>query len=193
MTKQCKLADISIKTYSGLTGKTKKDFGHGKAKYITYMNVHDNAVANFDGIDKIEIDTKQNEVIKNDLLFTVSSEVPEEVAYNSVWPFNDQNVYLNSFCFGIRPQLNKVNSFFLTYYLRSPQMRKTIFPLAQGISRFNISKKNILNLNIEIPGLEEQNDIYKTIRSVEYIIYSYQNKFNQLTTIKKFLLQKLFV
>lgn len=25
-------------TYTGLSGKTKEDFGHGEAKFITYMN-----------------------------------------------------------------------------------------------------------------------------------------------------------
>lgn len=71
--KQCKLGDISEKTYSGLSGKSKEDFGHGHARYITYLNVHDNAVADPEGIDKVEIDSKQNNVIQGDLLFTVSS------------------------------------------------------------------------------------------------------------------------
>ena len=191
--KQCKLGDISEKTYSGLSGKSKEDFGHGHARYITYLNVHDNAVADPEGIDKVEIDSKQNNVIQGDLLFTVSSEVPEEVALNSVWPIDSKNIYLNSFCFGLRPLSNKINSFFLTYYLRSPKMRKAVYPLAQGISRFNISKKNILKLDINIHKKTEQVAIYRSLKLIEDIIAIQQQKLTKINEIKKSLLQQMFI
>lgn len=157
------------------------------------MNVHDNAVADPEGIDKVEIDSKQNNVIQGDLLFTVSSEVPEEVALNSVWPIDSKNIYLNSFCFGLRPLSNKINSFFLTYYLRSPKMRKAVYPLAQGISRFNISKKNILKLDINIPKKTEQVAIYRSLKLIEDIIAIQQQKLTKINEIKKSLLQQMFI
>lgn len=190
---QHQLKEVIEKVYSGLTGKNKSDFGHGQAKYITYLNVHDNAIADPTGTEQIEIDSKQNTVNKNDLLFTISSEVPEEVAYNSVWPVDEDNVYLNSFCFGITPQEEIVNSFFLSYCLRSPKMRAAIYPLAQGISRFNISKKNLLKLNITIPALSEQEDIFKNLRLIERLVDLQRDYLYQLTTLKNFLLQKLFI
>lgn len=189
---QHKLGEVCEKTYSGLTGKNKQDFGHGKAKYVTYLNVHDNAIATTKGVDQVEIDPKQNEVVKGDLLFTVSSEVPEEVALNSVWPGTDNNVYLNSFCFGMRPMSKSVNSFFLTYYLRSPQMRRNIYPLAQGISRFNISKRGILSLTINLPNIREQINVYKVIKNIECLITLQQRKLNLLKQLKKGFLQKMF-
>ena len=189
---QHKLGEVCEKTYSGLTGKNKQDFGHGKAKYVTYLNVHDNAIATTKGVDQVEIDPKQNEVVKGDLLFTVSSEVPEEVALNSVWPGTDNNVYLNSFCFGMRPMSKSVNSFFLTYYLRSPQMRRNIYPLAQGISRFNISKRGILSLTINLPNIREQINVYKVIKNIECLITLQQRKLELLKQLKKGFLQKMF-
>lgn len=190
---QHKLGEVCEKTYSGLTGKNKQDFGHGKAKYITYLNVHDNAIATTKGVDQVEIDPKQNEVVKGDLLFTVSSEVPEEVALNSVWPGTDNNVYLNSFCFGMRPMSKSVNSFFLTYYLRSPQMRRNIYPLAQGISRFNISKRGILSLTINLPNIREQINVYKVIKNIECLVTLQQQKLAKYQSIKKSLLQQMFI
>ncbi len=192
--RQHSLKDISAKTYSGLTGKSKDDFGHGKARYITYLNVHNNEVAISDGVEQIEVDSKQNKVLKGDLLFTISFEVPSEVALNSVWSSEaGTDIYLNSFCFGIRPKSNYVNSFFLTYYLRSPQMRKLIYPLAQGISRFNISKRSILALKINTPVLPEQISICKVLMHIDNLITYQQNKLTQLTTLKRYLLQKLFI
>ena len=43
--------------YSGLSGKTKNDFGHGKAKYVTYMNVFSNPISDINSVDNIEIDS----------------------------------------------------------------------------------------------------------------------------------------
>lgn len=100
----CKLGDIGD-TYTGLSGKNKNDFGHGDAQYITYMNVFKNTIANIADTDKIKIDLRQNQVAYGDILFTTSSEIPEEVGMSSVWLENIPNIYLNSFCFGYR--LNK--------------------------------------------------------------------------------------
>ncbi|WP_198947450.1 restriction endonuclease subunit S [Megasphaera sp. ASD88] len=80
---QRKLGDIG-QTYTGLSGKTKEDFGHGEASFITYMNVFSNPVANPNMIEPIEIDQKQNEVKVGDVFFTTSSETPDEVGMTSV-------------------------------------------------------------------------------------------------------------
>lgn len=166
-----KLGEVAEKVYSGLSGKTKSDFGHGEAAYVTYINVHDNVIAKAKEIEKVEVDLKQNQVQKGDIFFTISSEVPEEVALNSVWPYEtNTRLYLNSFCFGYRSNFKLVNPFFLSYYLRSPHLRQIIFPLAQGISRFNISKKSILQLPIKLPKLQEQKDIYRILQDLENLL-----------------------
>lgn len=41
---QRKLGEVGY-TYTGLSGKTKKDFGFGDAKYVTYLNVFNNTIA----------------------------------------------------------------------------------------------------------------------------------------------------
>lgn len=72
-------------------------------------------------------------------------------------------------------------------------MRKLIYPLAQGISRFNISKRSILALKINTPVLPEQISIYKVLMHIDNLITHQQNKLTQLTTLKKYLLQNLFI
>ena len=42
-----KLGDVG-NTFTGLTGKTKEDFGHGSAKFVTYVNVFQNPIATLD-------------------------------------------------------------------------------------------------------------------------------------------------
>ena len=91
--------------------KRKEDFGHGEAQYITYLNVFQNTVSDITMTDKVEIDTTQNEVKYGDVLFTTSSETPEEVGMSSVWLGHTPNIYLNSFCFGFRPNQKLIHIF----------------------------------------------------------------------------------
>ena len=142
---RCKLSDLGT-TYPGLSGKTKKDFGHGAAEYITYMNVFSNPISNPNMTDHTELDPSQHTVRKGDIFFTVSSETPEEVGMSSVWPSDKTNVYLNSFCFGFRPY-RPAETFFFASMLRAPYFRSEMILLAQGISRFNISKSKVMNLD----------------------------------------------
>ena len=187
---QRKLGSIGS-TYTGLSDKTKEDFGHGEAQYITYLNIFLNTVSDITMTDKVEIDTTQNEVKYGDVLFTTSSETPEEVGMSSVWMGDSPNTYLNSFCFGFRPN-QKINPYFLGYSLRAPYMRDKIKILAQGISRYNISKNKVMELEISLPNNEEQKLLGTFLQRIDLIITLHQRKLEHLNLKKKALLQKLF-
>ena len=185
-----KLGDVGD-TFTGLTGKTKEDFGHGSAKFVTYVNVFQNPIATLDQLDAVEIDEKQNQVQKGDVFFTTSSETPEEVGMSSVWTYDTKNVYLNSFTFGYRPRV----SFDLNYMasmLRSPSIRKKITFLAQGISRYNISKTKMLEIEIPAPNLSEQKKIGSFFKLLDDTIALHQRKLDLLKEQKKGFLQKMF-
>lgn len=183
---QRKLGDMGS-TFTGLSGKNKNDFGHGKAKFVTYMNVFTNSIANLEMTDNIEIDNKQNEVKYGDVFFTTSSETPDEVGMSSVWLGNKQNIYLNSFCFGFRPSV-KINEYYLAYMLRSDCVRKKITYLAQGISRYNISKNKMMNIEIPLTNYLEQQKIGTLFSEVDNLITLHQHKLNILKGIKKYMI-----
>lgn len=187
---QRKLGELGS-TFTGLTGKTKEDFGHGDAKFVTYMNVFQNAVASLEQLDSVEIDPKQNEVKKGDVFFTTSSETPEEVGMSSVWKYNYDNVYLNSFTFGYRPNI-EFDLDYLAAMLRSTTVRKKITFLAQGISRYNISKTKMMDIKVPVPSLEEQAKIGVFLSNVEQTITLHQRKLAKLKELKQGYLQKMF-
>lgn len=170
-------------TYTGLSGKTKEDFGHGNGKFVTYMNVFSNTVGMPDMTETVEIDDSQNKVLFGDVLFTTSSETPEEVGLSSVWLGNAENTYLNSFCFGYRPTV-EFNPYYLAYMLRSSSMRKKITFLAQGISRYNISKNKMMDIEMPIPNKEEQKQIGSYFRNLDHLITLHQRKYNYLLRLK---------
>ena len=171
---QRKLGDMGS-TFTGLSGKTKEDFGHGDAQFITYMNVFSNPVANLEMTEAVEIDAKQNRVKKGDVFFTTSSETPEEVGMSCVMPENKDNIYLNSFCFGYRPT-EKFDLDYLAYVLRADSFRKEMKFLAQGISRYNISKNKVMEVSIPIPNLEEQTMVGRYFSTLDHLITLHQRQ-----------------
>lgn len=183
------------KTYTGLSGKNKEDFGEGKP-YIPYMNIYSNRKIDLHKLEYVKIKSreKQNTVKYRDIFFTTSSETPDEVGIISVLlkkPFQD--IYLNSFCFGFR--LNNFNSLmpeFASFYLRGRGFRKSILKLAQGSTRYNLSKNNLLKIEITFPiSLTEQRKITDILETVDETIKKTDAIIEKYKRIKQGLMQDL--
>ena len=162
-------------TYGGLSGKTKEDFGHGNARFVPYTNVFDNPLTDTKRLETVEIDSSQNKVAYGDTFFTVSSETPDEVGMSSVWLSDQDDVYLNSFCFGYR-QDSTFDPYYLAYMLRSSSIRSDLTLLAQGISRFNISKNKVMELSVPVPSAAEQKQIGQYFARLDSLITLHQRK-----------------
>lgn len=186
---QRKLGDIGT-TFTGLSGKTKDDFGHGDAKFVTYMNVFTNPVSDPNKVEAVEIDKSQNSVQYGDVFFTTSSETPEEVGMSSVWLENTDNTYLNSFCFGYRPT-EKIDPYYIAYMLRSETVRKKIIYLAQGISRYNISKNGVMHIEVPLPDINEQRLVGEYFSNLDNLITLHQRLCDEEKKKKKALQQLL--
>lgn len=149
--------------FGGLTGKSKNDFKDGNAKFITYMNVYSNPALKIDINDWVKVapNERQNTILKGDVLFTGSSETPDECGMTSVVATEiNEPVFLNSFCFGFRPLNSEMfNPHFLKHLLRSEDMRKQISKTASGVTRFNVSKARLAKVILPIPPIEVQNEI----------------------------------
>ena len=189
-----KLNDLG-KTYAGIIGKDKDDFGSGKP-FITYMNIYSSSIINPArcGFVKINDGENQNKAKFGDIFFTTSSETPDEVGTSSV--LLDKNVsdlYLNSFCFGFR--LNNFKTLtpeFSQFYFRGQKFRKQMVRIAQGASRYNLSKKYFLDTSIKIPSdTKEQNAIADILRITGKEIKALEKKLSIIKNQKKYLLNNL--
>ena len=178
-------------TFTGLSGKTKEDFGHGNAKFVTYMNVFSSPVSNSEMVENVEVDSKQHQVEYGDVFFTTSSETPQEVGMSSVWLETAENIYLNSFCFGYHPMV-EFDPYYLAFMLRSPVIRKKFMLLAQGISRYNISKNKVMEMLVPVPEIVEQQKIGSFFKQLDDTITLHQRKLDLLKEQKKGYLQKMF-
>ena len=151
----------------GITGKSKEDFTNGNSKFITYKNIYSNPSLKIDVEDKVRIfeGEKQNTVEYGDVLFTGSSETPEECGISSVLTIKtDEELFLNSFCFIFRfNNKSLMIPNFSKHLFRSPELRYKIIKTANGVTRFNISKKLMNKIKIPIPPLQVQREIVRIL------------------------------
>lgn len=189
-----KLGDIG-ETYNGLTGKTKENFGSGKP-YIQYKQIFDDSKIDISRFQLVEIGNyeKQNRVLFGDVFFTVSSETPNEIGMASVLLDKIEELYLNSFCFGYRANsLETLSPYFSKYLFRSELFRNEIVKLAQGSTRFNMSKIQLMKLKVKLPCLEEQTKIANFLSAIDEKINHCQSQIANTELWKKGLLQGMFV
>ena len=181
--------------YSGLSGKSAEDFGEG-CPYITYMNVYQNQIIDTTDIGLVKInETEQQSVVRyGDILFTLSSETPEEVGMGAVYLGETYPLYLNSFCFGVHIiDESKIFPPFLAYYISTKSFRKAVFPLAQGSTRFNLQKSDFMKKVFPFPIVERQNKIYSVLKAYSDRLYVEKSIAKLLREQKNYLLRQLFI
>lgn len=182
-------------TVNGLSGKKGADFGSGRP-YVQYKQVFDKSFIDFTECGKVDVgdDENQNQLQLGDILFTTSSETPDEVGFASVITKQpNEPTYLNSFCFILRPNdLDEINPDFSRYLFHSPIYRKSVSAIAQGSTRYNLSKGSFLKLRVPIPKPEEQQKIASCLSSLDELLAAHKDKLDALKNHKKGLLQNLF-
>lgn len=194
--KKKKLGNLGY-TYSGLSNKTIDDFGSGE-DFIPYMNIYKNSIIKIDKFEQVKIglNEHQNQVQSGDVFFTTSSETPEEVGLTSVLIDRiDKPLYLNSFCFGFRlNDNNEFNNTFLAYLLRGESVRLQISKMAQGSTRYNLSKTQLLNkLNLYYPNdKNEQEKISRVLSTCDEVIEKTEETIEKYKQIKAGMMQDLF-
>jgi len=192
--KTFKISEIG-ETFNGLSGKGKEDFGSGK-RYIQYKQIFDSRKIDINECGFVEIleNENQNKVKFGDAFFTISSETPNEIGMSSVLLNEVDNIYLNSFCFGFRIFSHSLlNPKFASFFFRSKVFRNSIVKLAQGSTRYNMSKNEFLKLKINLPTESEQVKISEILERLSEKLETEKKILELLELQKKYFLQNLFV
>ncbi|MEL1249092.1 restriction endonuclease subunit S [Aurantiacibacter gilvus] len=188
------IGDMGI-SFGGLTGKSADDFGDG-LPFVTYRQVFGASSIKLEECEFVRIDKheRQNQLRYGDILLTTSSETPAEVGFASVVLDHPDQLFLNSFCFVLRPHsVDDLNPNFARYLFRSPGYRQLVYPLAQGSTRYNLSKSSFLKLRLSIPHPDEQRKIADLLLALDDKIDGVTKQIGAMQSFKKGLLQQMFV
>jgi len=110
----------------------------------------------------------------------------------SVFLGDMDELYLNSFCFGFRlHDFEVLLPEFAKFKLREWTVRKIIARMAQGATRYNLSKKQLLTLRLQLPGLAEQRVIARVLDLQEEELDLIRRDVERLKAEKKALMQQL--
>lgn len=180
--------------YGGLSGKSKEHFGSGRARYIPFVNMMANIRIDPRELEQVDVseNESQNSVRSGDLIFNGSSETPEEVGLCSVVDYEPGKLYLNSFCFGFHPfSLEVMDPVFYAYLFRSSVGRQVMVSLAQGSTRYNLSKPKLLAAELLVPTKGEQSAIAEVLSDMDAEIDALVARREKTALIKTGMLQEL--
>ena len=106
---------------------------------------------------------------------------------------NDEVVLSGLHTIPYRP-VEKFAPKYLGYYLNSDAYHNQLIPLMQGIKVTSISKSAMQDTDIIYPkSKEEQTEIGNYFDALDHLITLHQHKYEQLQSMKKFMLQNMFV
>ena len=134
-----------------------------------------------------------NNVLKNDIFFTPSSETPEDIGRVMVIENDLPNTVYSYHLMRFRPKLNVFYTFFPNYCFASEHVRKQLVLSAQGVQRFTLSKPAFEELTVLIPSLKEQQKIGDYFKNLDNQIALNKTQLKKLNNIKQACFSKMFV
>ena len=184
-----------VKSYSlSRDVETNQDTG---LKYIHYGDIHLGKVSMIDdgnSIPYIKTDTKLSEFLQQgDLIFADASEDYKGIAEVAVVVTAlSEKIVAGLHTIAVRPQ-SIFDSIFLYYMFKTQTFRKYGYKVGTGMKVFGISPSNLMKYEFYYPGKKEQQAIGAYFSNLDQLITSYQEKITQLETLKKKLLQNMFI
>lgn len=165
---------------------------------VNYMNVYRHENINNDTKKYLQIVTaKENQIItsnlkKGDILFTPSSETPEDIGH-SVVIFEDLDKCVYSYhLMRFRPKI-EIDILYSHYFCNNTKVLSQLSRLATGSTRFTISVKSFSSILIDLPCLKEQAKIANFLSAIDEKVDLIANQVQDTEEYKKSLLQQMFV
>ena len=184
-----------VKSYSlSRDVETNQDTG---LRYIHYGDIHLGKVSMIDDGNStpyIKTDTKLSEFLqKGDLIFADASEDYKGIAEVAVIATAlSEKIVAGLHTIAVRPYSN-FDSIFLYYVFKTQTFRKYGYKVGTGMKVFGISPSNLMKYEFYYPDKKEQQAIGVYFSNLDNLINSHQEKISQLETLKKKLLQNMFI
>lgn len=165
---------------------------------VNYMNVYRHENINNKTVKSFQIVSAKNSQIescnlnKGDILFTPSSETPDDIGH-SVVIFEDlENTVFSYHLMRFRPTI-ELDILYSHYFCNVPNVLEQLSKYATGSTRFTISVGNFSKVKIQLPCFEEQQKIASFLAAIDVQIEKVNSQKDITLDFKKGLLQQMFV
>ena len=173
--------------------KNKEDYGHG----CLHVNIDDVFGSLIIDISKIGRVNATKEEIKRyclkdgDLCLLRSSVKPDGIGYPSLFENSQVPVVFGGFLIRFKPHPDFWNSRYLTFLLRSKDVRKNVIAKSTFSANTNINQKAYGSIQVLIPTLQEQQKISELLLTVNDLIQSLDSFITKMKNIKLGAMQEL--
>jgi type I restriction enzyme, S subunit len=164
---------------------------------VNYMNVYRHENINNITIKGFQVVTAKDTQIetcnlrKGDILFTPSSETPDDIGH-SVVIFEDlENTVFSYHLMRFRPNI-EIDILYSHYFCNIPSVLNQLSKLSTGSTRFTISVKSFSSIEIYLPSIKEQTKIANLLSAIDDKINLCNTQIEKMQEWKKGLLQKMF-
>ena len=178
-----------------------------KLRDIVHTNPKSELPENFKYIDLESVEGTRINKIREERKTSAPSRAQRlakkgDVFYQTVRPYQKNNYlfkldeidYVFSTGYAqLRPIFNRCDSDFLLILLQSNRFLSNVLDRCTGTSYPAINVNDLIEILIAIPSYEEQQAIGSYFSNLDNLINSYQEKISQLETLKKKLLQDMFI
>ncbi|MGM9991738.1 MAG: restriction endonuclease subunit S, partial [Candidatus Bruticola sp.] len=187
--KQRKAADIA--DYSKGNGYSKSDLTEIGTPIILYGRLYTKYRFAIDEVDTFAA-PKDGSIYSqgNEVIIPASGETAEDIARAS--SVEKSGILLGGDLNIVRP-FKFINPLFLTLAISSGEPQKELAKKAQGKSVVHIHNSDIKELLIWLPTIAEQQKIGSYFRNLDHLITLHQRELEKLQSLKKALLEKMFV
>ena len=183
----------SFKFKNGLN-KEKHFFGYG-SPIVNYMDVYKNTfITNLLVKGKVfenYNEQKSFDVLKGDVLFTRTSETPEEIGISSVVLDNLENAVFSGFVLRGRPFNSSFDIQFCRYCFSGTKVREQIIGNCTYTTRALTNGRVLSNIQIPLPPIPEQQAIAKALSDTDAWIESLEKLIDKKRLIKQGAMQEL--
>jgi len=182
-----KLGDFCDLITKGTTGKSQSE--QGKVNFVKVENLKDNEIYPIVKISEEEHfgSLKRSILYKGDILFSIAGTLGRTaIVKNNILPANTNQALAI-----IRGY--KLDAYFLLVVLSGEVVKDYIRKNPTVGAQPNLSLEQVSSLKIKIPSLDEQQAIGSYFSNLDNLINSHQEKITQLGTLKKKLLENMFI
>ena len=182
-----------LASFSKGNGYTKNDLVNSGEEIILYGRLYTNYQTVISKVNTFVTTVKANAVISKggEVIVPASGESAEDISRASV--VEKSGVILGGDLNIIYPDENKVDSIFLALTISNGSQQKELIKRAQGKSVVHLRNNDLEKVVLHYPSMEEQQAIGAYFSNLDNLINSYQEKISQLETLKKKLLQDMFI